>query len=100
MCPMMKQLVFVFAAVGVATLAGITWVLARLSSWIVYRDHVWNQMDAEGGRLEHGVAEAFHAAGSLFPIPMVVTVVGTIFLVFLWRVLSLPKATGGPATGT
>ena len=83
----MKQNIMVLATLCVVSLVCVTWALTRVSSWIVFHDHVWGEMDAGGAKLEHSIAEWFHVARGLY-IPAVEAVVGGVFLFLLWRTLS------------
>ena len=83
----MKQGIMTLATLAVTTLVVVTWALTRVSSWIVFHDRVWGQMDSEGAMLEHHIAEMFHVARGLY-IPAVEVVVGIVFLFRLWRALS------------
>ena len=83
----MKQIIMILAALAVGSLVIVTWALTRVSAWIVFHDPVWAQMDREGAKLEHSIAEAFLVARSFY-IPAVEAVVGVVFLLLLWRALS------------
>jgi hypothetical protein len=82
----MKSLMMLAAAFVVTSLVAVTWALTRISAWVVFHDSVWGQMDKEGAKLEHGIAEAFLVTRDFY-IPAVEAVVGLLFLVLLWRVL-------------
>jgi hypothetical protein len=82
----MKPLIMALATLAVTCLVGVTWALTRVSAWIVFHDPVWGQMDREGARVEHGVAEAFLVARDFY-IPAIEAAVGIVFLVLLWRAL-------------
>jgi len=82
-----KQLIMTMAALAVTSLVYVTWALTRISAWIVYHDHVWAEMDREGAKLEHKIAESFLIAHNVY-IPAVEAVVGLVFLILLWRALS------------
>ncbi len=82
----MKTLIMALAALALSSLVAVTWALTRVSAWIVFHDPVWGQMDREGARLEHAVAEVFLVARD-FQIPIVEAVLGVFFLIVLWRVL-------------
>ena len=83
----MKQLIMILATLAVVSLVSVTWALTRVSAWIVFHDHVWAEMDKEGARIEHEIAESFLIARSVY-IPAVEAVVGLVFLFLLWRALS------------
>ena len=83
----MKQLIMTLAVLAVVSLVYVTWALTRVSAWIVFHDHVWAEMDREGAKLEHNIAESFLVARGVY-IPFVETVVGLLFLFLLWRALS------------
>ena len=94
----MKHLILLLASVCVVSLIVVTWALTRLSAWIVYHDSVWEKMDAEGARCEHGIAEVFLIAGGLH-LPAVEAVVGGVFLLMLWRALSRPPGASSSSKG-
>jgi len=93
----MKPLIMVIATLAMTSLVAVTWALTRVSAWIVFHDPVWGQMDREGARVEHGVAEAFLVARDFY-IPAVEAVLGVIFLILLWR--ALPGQAGRPQEPT
>jgi len=76
----------VLAAVATSSLVAVTWALTRVSAWIVFHDPVWGQMDAEGARFEHEIAETFLVVRD-FHIPELEAVIGAVFLFLLWRAL-------------
>ena len=82
----MKPLIMLLATLAVSSLVAVTWALTRVSAWIVFHDPVWGQMDREGARVEHEVAEAFLVARDCY-IPAIEAVLGIVFLVLLWRAL-------------
>jgi hypothetical protein len=82
----MKYLIMLLASVAVISLVTVTWLLTRVSAWIVGHDPVWDQMDKEGASFEHAVAEAFLVARNLY-IPAIEAIIGIVFLVLLWRAL-------------
>ena len=75
------------AASAVAALVLVTWAMTRVSAWIVFHDPVWGQMDKEGARLEHELAEAFLVARNVY-LPAIEACLGVLFLALLWRQLS------------
>jgi hypothetical protein len=83
---------FILAAVCVAALLYTTHQMCRLSSWIVYHDHVWGEMDSNGHGSEHYAAEAFHQF-RFWRGPIIEAIVGLVFLVLLWRHLFMPRPT-------
>jgi len=82
------------AGFGLALLVASTWALGKISAWIVFHDPVWAQMDKEGARLEHEIAETF-LVGRDFHLPAVEVVLGAVFLIFLWKLL-FRQNTPGP----
>ena len=74
---------FGLAALNVIALLYVTWEMGRLSSWIVYSDHVWGEMDRTGHRAEHYAAEAFHSVRG--GILVIESIAGIAFLTMLWR---------------
>jgi hypothetical protein len=92
----MKPVIMVLAAVATSSLVYVTWALTRVSAWIVFHDPVWGQMDAEGARLEHEIAETFLVVRDLH-IPEMEAVIGAVFLFLLWR--ALPGRQRGPGQG-
>ena len=90
----MKPTIMALASLCVVSLVAVTWVLTQVSAAIVYHDRVWGQMDADGARREHSMAEMFHVAGSLH-VPVIELLVGIVFLVLLWRGLNQPQSSIG-----
>ena len=86
---------FILAAVCVAALLYTTHQMCRLSSWIVYHDHVWAEMDRTGHGSEHLTAEMFHQF-RFHGILIIEAIVGLVFLVLLWRHLFMPPPMPAP----
>jgi hypothetical protein len=90
----LRVLTFALATLAVITLIWLTHETMRLSSWIVYSDHVWEEMDRVGAGHEHNFAEGMHSlrhSGFIY----VEAVVGIAFLALLWRLtLTGPRANG------
>jgi hypothetical protein len=94
----LRVLTFALATLAVITLICLTHETMRLSSWIVYSDHVWEEMDRVGAGHEHYFAEWMHSlrhSGFVY----VEAVVGIAFLALVWRLtFAEPKETGTRAT--
>ena len=83
----MKALVMCLAVAAVTALVAVTWAMTRVSAWIVFHDPVWGQMDKEGARLEHELAESFLVAREFY-VPAIEASLGILFLGLLWRALA------------
>ena len=83
-----RIVVFGLAAFCAASLIWVSFELCSISSWIVYNDHIWAEMDRTGHRREHIVAEAFHSVRR--ELVIVEGVVAVIFLLSLWMCLFSP----------
>jgi hypothetical protein len=87
MNPSTRSITFFLASLCVAALLWITWEIGRLSRWVIPNDRVWSEMDNTGHVHEHYVLEAFH---SVYPgVIWFESIVGSVFLVMLYRVLFL-----------
>ena len=75
--------------------ARMTWVLCRISSWIVAHDHLWAQMASDRAHFQYSAVEIFNRARWLY-LPAIEAVIGGIFLVLLRRTLSKPAEANEP----
>jgi hypothetical protein len=56
----LRVFTFAIATLAVIALIWLTHETMKLSSWIVYSDHVWGEMDRVGAEHEHYFAEDMH----------------------------------------
>lgn len=86
----LRVFTFAIATLAVIALIWLTHETMKLSSWIVYSDHVWGEMDRVGAEHEHYFAEDMHLLRGLNFIYFE-AVAGVVFLALLWR-LAFTKA--------
>lgn len=86
----LRVFTFAIATLAVIALIWLTHETMKLSSWIVYSDHVWGEMDRVEAEHEHYFAEDMHLLRRLNFIYFE-AVAGVVFLALLWR-LAFTKA--------
>ena len=79
-----RTLIFSLAVILVAALIHLTHEASKLSSWIVYADHVWGEMDRTGHSQEHYFAEGLHQLRSIGVVWLEIAV-SIVFLTLLGR---------------
>jgi hypothetical protein len=82
-----KAILFGLAVMLAGGLLGTTFILSRISSWVVSDDALNGRMDGNGGFLEHMVAELVHSESGVDGIFVIVLICCGVFLVLLWHAL-------------
>ena len=91
----LRVVTFALATLAVIALIWLTHETMKLSSWIVYSDHVWGEMDRVGAGHEHYFAEGMHQLRWMKFIYFEAAL-GVAFLVLLWRLAFTKAQTSQP----
>jgi len=80
---------------AIALICGILllWLLCRVSSWVVFHDHVWQEMRAEGRLFDWYICEGFNVLHQLAVLPVTIILSAVLLIVLVRRRCALrPQA--------
>ena len=82
-----KALLFGLAVLLAGAILGMTFVMGRMSSWVVGNDALNGRMDRDGGFVEHMVAELLRSQSGFGWVFIAVLFFCVVFLALLWHAL-------------